>query len=417
MKIMWRVILLLLLLFSSWLLSCVNPRKQIPGIDIRRFRDVDMLWNLDSLSLSPGFSWIDSTSTVRSLEYESVPFEGHPTKVFAYYSNPDLLMGKKSAKKFPGIVLIHGGGGRAFKPWVEKWAADGYAAIAMDLGGKDGSGNSMAMVGPGQSHEFKFSMIEEGNLKDVWTYHAVASVILAHSWLLSLPEVNPAKTCVTGISWGGYLTCIVAGLDDRFKAAVPVYGCGYYNESDIFKMPLSELAPTYGELWMKYFDPSVYLPYAKASLFFINGNKDKFYNIVPYSKTYNLPQNCEKNICIKPDMQHGHLSGWQPIEIRYFFESVLNGSVSLPKIEEVQISDSIVYVNYTSIVGLRSATFYYSSDTSSLNMDRKWSAIKAQFDQSAKRISCRTSDLNFKYAFFQVSDYRELTVSSPFLVK
>jgi len=29
---------------------------------------------------------------------------------------------------------------------------------------------------------------------------------------------------VTGISWGGYLTCIVAGIDDRLKAAVPVYG-------------------------------------------------------------------------------------------------------------------------------------------------------------------------------------------------
>ena len=48
---------------------------------------------------------------------------------------------------------------------------------------------------------------------DQWTYHAVADVILAHSLLRSLPEVDADRTGVTGISWGGYLTCIVAGVD------------------------------------------------------------------------------------------------------------------------------------------------------------------------------------------------------------
>ncbi len=30
-----------------------------------------------------------------------------------------------------------------------------------------------------------------------------------------------------GDQLGGYLTCIVAGLDHRLKVAVPVYGCGF----------------------------------------------------------------------------------------------------------------------------------------------------------------------------------------------
>ena len=44
---------------------------------------------------------------------------------------------------------------------------------------------------------------------------------------------------MTGISWGGYLTCLVASLDSRFIAAAPVYGCGFYDESDVFKQNLN----------------------------------------------------------------------------------------------------------------------------------------------------------------------------------
>lgn len=152
----------------------------------------------------------------------------------------------------------------------------------------------------------------------------MANVILSHSLLLNLPEVNTDKTALTGISWGGYLTCIVAGLDNRFKAAVPVYGCGYYDESDVFGKEIAELSPKAQKQWMKYFDPSVYLPYTRSSLLFVNGNKDRFYNIGPFKKTYDLPQEAEKKICLKPDMKHSHAHGWAPIEIRYFVESVLN---------------------------------------------------------------------------------------------
>ncbi|GHB58033.1 hypothetical protein GCM10007390_09360 [Persicitalea jodogahamensis] len=67
---------------------------------------------------------------------ESVPREGKPTRFFTNYSNPDLQTEKKTGRKFPGIVLAHGGEEAAFRNRVKKWAADGYAAIAMDLGGK-----------------------------------------------------------------------------------------------------------------------------------------------------------------------------------------------------------------------------------------------------------------------------------------
>ncbi len=405
------------LLLTFLVFSRVNAQKNIPTINTERFGSTEILWDLKSLSKPPAFSWLDSTSAVRSLTYGSVNYQGSPTRVFAYYSNPDLLMEKKTNRKFPGVVLVHGGGGAAFKEWVEKWAADGYSAIAMDLGGKGADGQFLPEAGPDQTHDLKFTSIEKGKLRDVWSYHAVASVILAHSFLLHQPEVDFTKTALTGISWGGYLTGIVAGLDNRFKAAVPVYGCGYYDESDVFGKDLAKLSPEGKANWMGYFDPSVYLPFARPALLFVNGNKDRFYNIVPYSKTYALPKDTEKNICLKPDMRHSHPHGWESVEIRYFFESVLNNGVPLPKVREVKKIDSTISTAYDAVVGLRTARFFYSSDTTSANERRIWASVEAKVDPNQKKLTAKVDEANFSFGFFYVIDHREVSVSSPIWIK
>ncbi|MEI6727964.1 MAG: acetylxylan esterase, partial [Actinomycetes bacterium] len=61
--------------------------------------------------------------------YEGETFKGKATRVFAYYGKPE------GAGPFPGIVLVHGGGGAAFRDWVKHWVDNGYAALAMDLAG------------------------------------------------------------------------------------------------------------------------------------------------------------------------------------------------------------------------------------------------------------------------------------------
>ena len=201
-------------------------------------------WDLAVLSRPPVFEWLDETSPVRSLLYAGEPFEGHATRVFAYYATPASIGGGSDAGQaaaattkgpWPGIVLVHGGGGTAFAEWVTLWAKRGYAAIAMDLAGcrPDPAGTKKNAVvrmpdgGPGQDHKDKFDTIATPETSDDWPYHAVANVIRAHSLLRRLPGVDPTRTAITGISWGGYTTCLVASLDSRFRAAVPVYGCGH----------------------------------------------------------------------------------------------------------------------------------------------------------------------------------------------
>ena len=90
-------------------------------------------WDLKKLNEPPAFQWIDDKGPVRSLFYEGESYGGKPTRVFAYFATPATVdINSAEGQRFPAVVLLHGGGGTAFREWVQIWAKRGYAAIAMD---------------------------------------------------------------------------------------------------------------------------------------------------------------------------------------------------------------------------------------------------------------------------------------------
>lgn len=196
-------------------------------------------WNLTQLKQVPAAEFGPSDGLVRPVYYTGEPLQGKPTRVFAWYAQPE------GNGPFPGIVLVHGGGGKAFRDWALHWAQRGYAAIAMDLAG-NGPDGRLPDGGPDQSDENKFRPFEGSGAQDMWSYHAVAAVIRGHSLLAAQPSVDAKRIGITGISWGGYLTCLVAALDDRLKAAVPVYGCGFLADNSVWTEP--RFAPMSPEL-------------------------------------------------------------------------------------------------------------------------------------------------------------------------
>ena len=103
------------------------------------------------------------------------------------------------------------GGGDAFEPWAKLWADRGYVALAMDLSGRGPDRKRLLDGGPDQDDETKFRDFDPADPSSMWTYQAVAAVLRGHSLLASRSEVDANRIGVTGISWGGYLTCIVAG--------------------------------------------------------------------------------------------------------------------------------------------------------------------------------------------------------------
>ena len=336
-------------------------------------------WDLAGLSEAPGHEWVDQNSAVWSLYYEGEPFKNKPTRVFAYYASPATLDAKSAGEETsPAVVLVHGGGGTAFKEWAELWAKRGYAAIAMDLAGCGPERNRLEDGGPGQGDDYKFGAIDESP-QDQWTYHAVANVILAHSLIRSFDQADADRTAVTGISWGGYLTCIVAGLDNRFKAAVPVYGCGFLHENSCWLGRFEKMTPEQKDKWVRLWDPSMYVGSAAMPVFFVNGTNDFAYPLDSYAKTYGLVK-VKRNFRITVNMPHGHEQGWAPKEIGLFIDQYLKAGIPLATVSRPQLADGKVRVEFKSKVPPASAKIHYTTGTSPINK-LQWESIPATFER------------------------------------
>ncbi len=354
-------------------------------------------WDLDALKNNvPAMKWVRQDQPIQSLTYAGEKYQGHDTEVFAFYASPITLGEAKAGTKFPGVVLIHGGGGTAFADWAHLWAKRGYAAIAMDLNGSRppdpefdpktgmaignghrGTRTRLPNGGPPHGHPEKFDCIITPDTSDDWPFHAAASVMRAHTLLRSFKEVDAEHTAVTGISWGGYTTCLVASLDDRFKAAVPVYGCGFLHEGESVQKPSIDKLGDHKAKWIKEYDPGSLLPRCRVSILFVNGTNDVHYVLDSYMKSYNAVPG-EKHLRIQIKMPHGHPPGWAPQEIGLFIDSKCRAGKPLPHFGKPVVEGGSVKVAVTAAppTSWKKAELHYTTDTG-LRSKRNWTSVPA----------------------------------------
>lgn len=307
------------------------------------------------------------------------------------------------------MVLIHGGGGTAFDDWVRLWVGRGYAAIAMDTCGQVPVGNYGQYLHDPQSGPpgwGGFDQIDQPQ-RDQWTYHAVADAILAHSLIRSLPEVDPERIGVTGISWGGYLTCIVAGIDSRFKLAIPVYGCGFYQET-VFEQPIQMLGPERANRWMTWWDPSVYLGNASMPMLWVTGSNDFAYPLGALQSSYRLPTG-PRTMSVRLRMSHGHGgAGENPEEIRVFADTILKDGMSLPVITGTGRDGALAWATFTSASRVVNAVLNFTLDEGAWQ-DRKWETLPATLSDG--RIVAELP-ADTKVYYFNLTDQRDCVVST-----
>jgi dienelactone hydrolase len=326
-------------------------------------------------------------------------YRNKPTRVFAYLARPEGGKGK-----LPAMVLVHGGGGAAFEQWAELWAKRGYVALAMDLAGQGPDRQRLPDGGPAQDDATKFGDVP---VKNAWSYHAVANVIRGVSLLASREEVDPQRLGITGISWGGYLTCIVAGLDDRLKVAVPVYGCGFLDENSVWLPTFQKMTAERRKAWVEQFDPSRYLARARMPMLFVNGTNDGAYPLDSYQKSYRLVK--DRALCVTVNMPHGHPAGWAPVEIGLFVDQHLREGKLLARVEPVQRDGDRVSVKFRSETPIVRAALHFTSDSGPWK-ERKWQTSEAKLGQGTAQAELpRERPLVF---FFTVTDDRKATVST-----
>jgi dienelactone hydrolase len=390
----------------GWCLVSPNPA---PGTD-----QMPVKFDLVSLSKVPQVFPAEELQAegIRSFFFQGVPYHGKATRVFAYYGVPSTQQNASNAK-LPAMVLIHGGGGTAFDRWVKVWNERGYAAIAMDLCGcvpvgTYGNWKRHEQGGP-PGWDASFNQLQDP-VEDQWTYHATSAAVLAHSLIRSYPEIDADRIGVTGISWGGYLTCIVAGVDPRFKLAAPVYGCGFLGENSVWLPSFEKLGPEQAGLWLRQWDPSVYLPQAKMPLLWVNGTNDFAYPMDSWKKSYLLPKGT-RDLCLRVRMPHGHgPAGENPEEIRVFADSILRQGKPLPKITEQGQTNQELWAKFLSEVPITKAELNYTRDQGSWP-DRKWEQIPASIDVAAGRVSAAIPEGAAVY-YLNLFDDRQCVVST-----
>ncbi len=367
-------------------------------------------WDVAALSVTPRV-WADPNRSVEGVEaifYEGLPWKGRPTRVFAYYGLPEA----QERQKVPAMVLVHGGGGSAFVPWVKLWVERGYAAIAMDTCGCISSGGYRDHP----RHEWGgppgwggFDQLD-WPIEDQWTYHAVADVILAHSLIRSMPEVDAERTGVTGISWGGYLTCIVAGVDGRFKFAAPVYGCGFLGDNSVWLGTFEQLGPERAGLWLEQWDPSRYLGDARMPTLWVTGTNDFAYPMDSLQKSYRQPQST-RTLCLRVRMPHAHGgAGENPGEIRAMADAVLRDGAPLAQVTSAGRHGRDVWVTFKSEIPIVKAELNYTTDSGKWQ-DRNWQTVEATLRADAGKASATLPEGVTVY-YLNLIDERDLVVSS-----
>jgi dienelactone hydrolase len=394
-----------LLLFVAFMALCLI------GPHLSRSADAEtMPWSIEALSKPPqAYPAPDfNAEGLKALFYEGVPYKGQPTRVFAWYGAPS----GDGAGKSPGMVLVHGGGGTAFQEWVRLWNRRGYAAITIDTCGCVPHGE----YNKWQRHPFGgpagwggFDAANEP-IEDQWPYHAIADVILAHSLLRSFPEVDAERTGITGISWGGYLTCIVAGVDARFQCAAPVYGCGFLGENSAWLDAFEKVGPEKARRWLALWDPSGYLGHAHMPLLWVTGTNDFAYPMDSLQKSYRLPQG-PRQLCIRLRMPHGHGGpGENPEEIQAFADSILKTGAPLPRITGQGRDGSSIWVTYSADALVAEAQLNYTKDAG-IWKERRWESMPASLDPATHRVAATLPEETTVY-YVNLIDNRNLVVSS-----
>jgi len=325
---------------------------------------------------------------LRSLYYEGAAYDGSPTSVYAYYGVPE---GSPPDGGWPGVVLLHGGGGTAYPEWVHRWNAAGFAAIAMDLEGHQPGSAHTPTPRPGPN--------QKGNpadtlFADQFIYHAVADGMLANSLLRSFPEINPEKVGVCGVSWGGVWTCILSGLDHRFAFAIPIYGCGFLNESTGLVHTLSRLP------W----DPSLFLPQAGCPLLFVNGTNDKNFPPPVWQKSVDAGVAPAQELFL-PGLSHSHPDAWAVPEPYVFARAVVEKR-SIETHPATQREGDRLSASLKTPAS--QATLWYTVDTTAFP-ERQWQSAPADLTESAASVTLPTGTTA---AFFLLQDSEGLRQTS-----
>jgi len=258
--------------------SALQAAEDAPAINT-----IDELWaGYDPRALPLDVDVIKQTDDagirLETIYFTGELFEGEKTRIFGYYGRPARPTGK-----LPGILHIHGGGQTANLGWARYWAERGYCALSFDFCGD----TNLPTLGPEYRREnfTRWGKVPADMMKvsggrsmeptprhNPW-FHWTMAARRGLTFLESQPHVDADRLGIFGISVGGTLTWIVAGVDSRVNVAAPIYGCGWESYNEFPPQPAAPVdRPT--QLWRALIAPEAHAPRITCPVLFFNATDD-----------------------------------------------------------------------------------------------------------------------------------------------
>ncbi len=385
---MKKIALSLLLAFTACFSACgggnnTQNSSEVPKQEVLYPMDdvvkPDLMWDTETLfATEPELQEADVAlgNTIQAFKFRSAPYgKMESTWVFAAIGIPTSEMPKDG---YPAIVLVHGGGGYVSKNWIEYWTEQGYVALAFDNFGNqlDQNGNKIDNPDGGPKDNNGGSNLDGVEHPDqAWIYHAVYNCILSNNILRARDDVDENRIVLTGNSWGGYVTCVTAGVDKRFAAFASTNGCGYvYNDSTWQKD--GKFGVDKKEEWISLYDPSSYLPYATKPMLFVSGVDDEYFSAYNRQKSAELVKG---KVFYAQRTNISHAAWNKQNETAAFFRHVLYGEDSLALISNITTTDNVATFTYEN-KNFNKVNFVYTTSTDKDSHKWEWETVEVIAD-------------------------------------
>jgi dienelactone hydrolase len=259
----------------------------------------------------------DADVHLETIYFTGEVFDGEKTRVFGYFGRP-----LRSEGKLPGILHIHGGGQAANLDWARFWAKRGYGALSFDFCGD----TNLPNLGPEyrREHFTRWAKVPADMMKvgggrqmestprhNPW-FHWTMAARRGLTLLESRPEVDGKRLGIFGISVGGTLTWIVAGVDSRVRAAAPIYGCGWESYHEFPPQPAASVDES-TRLWRTLIAPEAHAARIRCPVLFFSATDDFHGKLdLAYETLDLLPKDVIRGQVITANYDH-HI---EPIEAR-----------------------------------------------------------------------------------------------------
>ena len=183
--------------------------------------DPDRFWNRDELYRVPGWRANPFPESdypgMRAMLVKGKGLPNESGEFFVYFATPE---GNVPEGGWPAILIVHGAGGTAYPNVVEECRKEGFAVMALDWYNQRPA-PGLTNVAPS---EVTVPRVDLPGGKHGYEHLVnVANVVTAHSLLRSLPDVNPKRTCLAGLSWGSWYASVAGAVDDRFCGVISIY--------------------------------------------------------------------------------------------------------------------------------------------------------------------------------------------------